>query len=161
MKSGRRVILFGLVVLGVVAVAAGALAVVGDLSAVPSSIVAARVTVREFPDGGATYLDPVDDSQTDGVLAADEALAAFERRDSAFEPAEDTSAQLGAFASGGGEDTYRYREVLAWAYSWHACPPPPPIGPGQGVPASRAPSRCVAWLFLDAKTGDMLKGTYT
>jgi hypothetical protein len=161
MNSRRKVILIGSVVLGMMAAGAGAWALVGDASTVPSSIVVERVTVREFPDGGATYLDPVDDSQAEGLLAADEALAAFERRNSAFKPADDISAQLGAFTSGGGEGTYRYQGVLAWAFSWHACPPPPPIGPGDDVPASPTPSRCVAWLFLDAKTGEMLEGTYT
>ena len=74
-----------------------------------------------------------------------------------FTPPPDVTARLGRYtAATGVPGIYRFRDRLAWGYSWHEC------GLSMGNPRHLNPpvdTVCITWLFLDADTGEMLEGT--
>jgi hypothetical protein len=112
-------------------------------------------------DPSTTFEPPADsDLADDDVLSDTDALNVFEKANPDFVERDDVAARLGLFTAKSGEDSYRYDHVLAWGYSWKECPPPPPLPPGYESVPSAEPSPCVAWLFLDAKSGAMLEGLY-
>lgn len=95
-------------------------------------------------------------------LSSEEALAAYRAVNKEFHPASEMTSRLGLFTNSDyvrSDGTHPYRNRLAWGYSWRSVCPLPPIGPGQSPP-SPDPAGCIAWLFLDAKTGKMLVGLY-
>jgi dipeptidyl aminopeptidase/acylaminoacyl peptidase len=107
---------------------------------------------------GVTFAPPPAGSGA-GALTAEQALAAFEKVDAEFVEAPDITSQLGVYTSAVGNGIYRFKDRLAWGYSWRACPPPPLIGPGQALPGPMS-SPCVEWLFLDAHSGEMLEAVF-
>jgi hypothetical protein len=109
-------------------------------------------------DSSTTFAPPPAGSD-EGILSWEDALALFQAADPGFVRQPDLQASLGLYTARSGDGSYRFKDTLSWGYSWHACPPSPPVAPGAEVP-SPEPSPCVAWLFLDARTGEMLEGLY-
>ena len=59
--------------------------------------------------------------------------------------------ELGYYTAAVGDGSYRFKDRLAWGYSWHECG-----DYAHDIPyPTKAP--CTFWLFLDANTGEMLE----
>jgi hypothetical protein len=102
-----------------------------------------------------TLAPPSQASEAD-ALTSEQALADFRNADPEFVEPDTLSAQLGLYTSASGPDSYRFRDQLAWGYSWQTmCPPSP--NPAE---AKAEPSQCTAWVFVDAHSGAMLEGTF-
>jgi hypothetical protein len=67
----------------------------------------------------------------------------------------DVTAQIGRLTlpvGPGHPGEYLADNELVWAFSWQECPP-------TGV-ATSGPGACIAWLFLDAQSGDLVDQTW-
>jgi hypothetical protein len=119
---------------------------------VPAAGTGARVSstlVLDPPYNQTQFAPP---SETDApALTAAEALERFREIAPGFRLPPDIRAQLGRYTA-----ATRFRDRLAWGFSWHECMTarssrgrqpftPPPNDP------------CTFWLFLDADTGEMLE----
>jgi hypothetical protein len=74
-------------------------------------------------------------------------------------PPENVHVQLGwltlPIGNVGPDDSpaYTAKDELVWSYSWESCP-------ATTLPAKSPPKVCVAWLFLDAATGEDIDQTW-
>jgi hypothetical protein len=120
---------------------------VGATTGVPS----APSTVVLNP--GFIWFDPPGDAQPQ--LTSSEAMAIFEQADPEFNPSAEPVAQLGLYTAYVANGTYRFKDALAWGFTWHQCAPTYGMAPPVGAVVS-----CTAWLFLDANTGEMFELTW-
>jgi hypothetical protein len=89
-------------------------------------------------------------------LTASEALDAFAATDPEFTDSlsDALAIELGYYTAPVGDGTYRWKDQLAWGYSWDRVEPNPGL-----VQPTYAPSHTF-WLFLDANTGHMLEALW-
>ena len=152
------------VVLAAVAAASGGVWITRSSSSeltVPAAGTGAQVSstlVLDPPYNETQFAPP---SETDvPALTAAEALERFKEIVPGFRLLPDIRVQLGRYtAATGAPGIYRFRDRLAWGFSWHERKSarssrgtrpftPPPNDP------------CTFWLFRDADTGEMLEGFY-
>lgn len=132
----------------------------GDLTVVATTAV--QIQPSSEADLG-TRFEPASDSAAKGSLAAEEALALFAKANPEFNPPDDIEASLGLYTASAGHGLYRFEDRLAWGYRWKRCPakmvaPGPEFSPVDDQPSPEgATASCTFWLFLDAKTGEMLE----
>lgn len=115
------------------------------------------IVINEGAADGTDRVTFAPPSQSEGdVMTSDQALADFSEADPQFVEPDSATAELGLYTSASGPDSYRFRDQLAWGYSWlTTCPASP--NPAE---ANAEPSQCTAWIFLDAHSGEMLEGTF-
>jgi hypothetical protein len=94
----------------------------------------------------------------EAAITADGALALFKAVAPDFMVPEDATAQLGLYTVSSAWGEYAHKDQLSWGFSWHRCPSATEARHPGFTPSPDDP--CTFWLFLDAKTGEMLVAQY-
>jgi hypothetical protein len=115
--------------------------------------IAATTTIVLNPATGDTFVLAPD---APAKLAASEALAVYAKHNPEFTDSLSNAlgVDLGYYTAPVGDGTYRWKDQLAWGYSWDRVEPNPGL-----VQPSSPPSHSF-WLFIDANTGKMLEATW-
>lgn len=110
-------------------------------------------TIIIDPETGETFVQAPD---APAKLTSSQAMDAFLAQDPLFtlKLADAIAVDLGYYTAPVGNGTYRFKDRLAWGYSWHR-----PEEFMHSVPPD-TPRSNTFWLFLDANTGQMLESEW-
>ena len=147
-RSMRRIAGWGVALL-LLGTGCAATTLSGRSAVVPT----ATGTITIDPNTGETFVLAPD---APAKLTASEAMDAFLTKDPEFtlQLSDTLAIDLGYYTAPVGNGTYRFKDRLAWGYSWHR-----PESFSQSLPPD-FPSSDTFWLFLDADTGQMLEGLW-
>jgi hypothetical protein len=137
------------------------LALGGSGSSSNTNRVARGLPLSPTPVASTLFLDPPENElsfappgNATPTLTSDEAIKSFQNVNPEFQLPDEATVALGLYSAAVGDGTYRYKDRLAWGYSWQQCARP------RAQPSPDTVIPCTLWLFLDANTGEMLEATW-